>query len=200
MSEICGTLAASITKQCASLPKMGMEQTILLFPSAVLPYSGITFDVTNARSLITNIVPESAGFKVEGLLNKDTVRAIVDPVGDQELIDGTTHMIDQIKVYTNTVASQEELNKMLFGGDLFRAVIQVRWGGVGGDNAFRMLGTVVGMKAVLVSSNTNENDGAYIFQLMTPEGHREDNLPHQVLLAAGAAATKTAFGNGFAPA
>lgn len=191
-------IAASILRDCdANPPIKGLEQNLVVINWEDLAKSGISLDGTNPNELIDGLTLESGtqGYLFEGIQSKQNIKHANEFAVNENAQNGFRHILPEILWPDNSKAGRAELNKMKNGR--FYVVSERLWKGASSADAFLFYGYLVGLELVVVSDESNENDGLPVITFQTPEGFYEPNLPH-LLLDTDYATTKTAFGNLFA--
>ena len=195
MAIYCNEISAEILRDCSNLPTANLEQKVLLIAASDLAASGITFDVTNPNSLITDIALTTAevGFLVEGVMNKTWINNGNTFVNPADGTPGFIHMLSGIRILDPDHAMRDQINKLAVGGATVYAVVERKWKGTDSDDAFLFLGLKYGLVIPDggIIDNSNENDGTLVISLQTPEGFKEPYLPH-VFLDTDYATTATA--------
>jgi len=194
MATFCATLAADVLRNCTSKAQSGLEQKVVLIPTSL----AVTFtdDSTNPNELITDIALPSAtsGQLIEGVRDKFWINHNNSFVNPDDGQPGYIHMVEGIRILTNSVAARKAVNDLTTGGNSYYVVVESRWKGESKAAAFRLLGKMHGLTVPDggVIDNSNENDGSIVVTLQTPAGMREDYLP-AIVLETNYATTKTAF-------
>ena len=182
MAIFCANIANDILQDCANIPVAQYEQRVLLIPASVLPASGITFDGTNPNSLITAIALASSetGELIEGIMNKTWINGGNTFVNAADASPGFIHQLNGIRILDPSQEKRDEINKLATGGATVFAVIERKWKGTASLDAFLFHGVKYGLVIPDggIIDNSNENDGAIVITLQTPEGFKEPNLPH----------------------
>jgi hypothetical protein len=201
MATFCATLAADVLRNCTSKAQSGLEQKVVLIPTSLAVV--FTYDSTNPNELITDITLPSAtsGLLIEGVRDKFWINHNNSFVNPDDGLPGYVHMIEGIRILTNSVAARKAVNDLTTGGNSYYVVVPARWKGESGAAKYRLLGNMHGLTVPDggVIDNSNENDGAIVVTMQTPAGMREDYLPHLVL-ETNEATTDTAFAAKFATA
>ena len=184
MANFCNEIENDILRLCSDgdQPVANIEQKILLIPSARLPASGITFDGSNPNSLITAIALETAdtGELIEGIKNKTWINNGNTFVNPADGSPGFIHQLNGIRILDPSQEKRDEINKLAVGGATVFVVIERLWRGPSSLDAFLFHGLKFGLVIPDggIIDNSNENDGALVITLQTPEGFKEPWLPH----------------------
>ncbi|WP_462250433.1 hypothetical protein [Ekhidna sp.] len=193
-------IAADILRDCDNNPPVkGLEQNLLIINWEDLAKSGISLDASNPKELIDGLTLNSgtSGFLFEGIQSKQNIKHANEFVTNENTQNGLRHILPELIWADNSKAGRAELNKMKNGR--FYIISERLWKGADSADAFLFYGYLIGLEMVIVSDESNENDGLPVVTFQTPEGFYEPNVPH-LLLDTDYATTKTAFGNKFAQA
>ena len=181
MSIFCDELGADILQDCTNRPTAHLDQRVLIIPSSQLPASGITFDGTRPDSLITAIsLSSGSGYLIEGIQQKNWVNHGNTYSNSADQSAGMIHHLNGIRILDPSQEVRDEVNNLAFGGAPVFAIVERKWKGTSSLDAFLFFGLKFGLvipDGGLVD-NSNENDGAMVITLQTPEGLKEPNLPH----------------------
>ena len=185
MADYCDKLENDILRLCSDLPVANLVQKVLLIPASRLPASGITFAGTNPNSLITAIALESSetGELIEGITTKtwfNNGNTFVNPADGSP---GFIHQLNGIRILDPSQEKRDEINKLAVGGATVFVVTERLWRGPSSLDAFLFHGLKFGLVIPDggIIDNSNENDGALVLTLQTPEGFKEPWLPHVYL-------------------
>lgn len=185
MAIFCSNIANDILQDCSNKPVAQYEQRVLLIPESVLAASGITFDGTNPNSLITALAltTSATGELIEGILNKTWINGGDTFVNPADGSPGFIHQLNGIRILDPSHEKRDEINKLAGGGATVFAVIERKWRGTDSKDAFLFHGLKFGLVIPDggIVNNSNENDGAMVLTLQTPEGFKEPYLPHVYL-------------------
>jgi len=185
MATYCENIENDILQDCANKPVANYEQKVLLIPASVLAASGITFDVTNPNSLITALAltTSATGELIEGIMNKTWISSGNTFVNPTDGSPGFIHMLNGIRILDPSQEKRDEINKLATGGATVFALIERKWRGTSSLDAFLFHGLKFGLTIPDggIIDNSNENDGAMVITLQTPEGFKEPYLPHVYL-------------------
>lgn len=193
MSEICTEIAIDLTRDCVNTPVAGIRQTAILIPLDHITAKTVT------DGLMTVLTLSAAGHKIEVMKEfMNYQNSFVNPADGQS---GFKHSVQNIHVLDPSVEVRNAINLMATSGRRFALVLERNWKGTDSADAFLVFGVNFGLEIPDggIVDNSNENDGAMIISLGTPEVFKEQRVP-DVLLLTDYAATKTAFDNAFAPA
>ena len=192
MAEFCSALGADILADCINRPVAGVEQKLVLFPLDTLT------TYTQTDGLATAMTLSAAGFVIDGI--NDVLRFENSFVRPAESQAGFKHSLPGIIIRNISVATRNEINKLLVGGKKYAAVLERRAKGAAKADAFLVFGPTYGLEVPDGGfvDNSNENDGMMVLTLTSPDFAKEPRVP-DVLLLTDYATTKTASDAGFAP-
>lgn len=195
MPIYCSEIENDILQDCANKPVAHLEQKVLLIPASKLPSTGITFDGSYPNALITDIALNTAetGELIEGIMNKTWINNGNTFVNPADGSPGFIHMLNGIRILDPSHEKRDEINKLAVGGATVFAIIERKWKGTSSEDAFLFHGLKFGLSIPDggIIDNSNENDGALVITLQTPEGFKEPHMPH-VYLDTNYATTQTA--------
>ncbi len=185
MATFCTELENDILRDCSNQPVANLEQKVLIIPDSLLPATGITFDGTNPDSLITALALDTGttGKLVEGIMNKTWINNGNTFVNPADGSPGFIHMLSGIRILDPSQEKRDEINKLATSGATVFALIERFWRGDSDLDAFLFHGLKFGLVIPDggIIDNSNENDGALVVTLQTPEGFKEPWLPHVYL-------------------
>lgn len=184
MANFCSEIENDILRLCTDQPVANLEQKVLLVQASLLPASGITFDGSNPNSLITALVMTSGdGRLVEGIMNKTWINNGNTFVNPADGSPGFIHQLNGIRILDPSQEKRDEINKLATGGATVFAIVERKWRGPSDLDAFLFHGLKFGLVIPDggIIDNSNENDGALVITLQTPEGFKEPWMPHVYL-------------------
>lgn len=197
MNCLTDILSADIVTDCDNLAKAGIEADVLLIPHAMLDKTASTHDVAN-RLLMTDLklTPGSTALVLQGVkqlngFNWEFVK------GDSQTLDKFRHLFNGV---INTPSAENRLQaSKLAKGESYAIVVNKKFKGADGKDAFLVLGYDSGLYVSEMTENSREANGAINFTLASEDEQLENDMPRQ-LLEADYATTLLAFGNKFAEA
>lgn len=184
MSNYCQEIENDILRDCNNPAVAHLEQKVLLVQSSLLPASGITFDGTNPNELITDLsLTSDDGRLIEGVMNKTWINHGNTYVNPADGSPGFIHQLNGIRILDPSVEKRHEINALAVGGATVFALVERKWKGTDSEDAFLFLGLKFGLCIPDggIIDNSNENDGAMVISLQTPEGFKEPYMPHVFL-------------------
>jgi len=185
VANYCLEIENDILQDCSNKPHPNLEQKVLLIPSSLLPASGITFDGTYPNSLITALALTSAetGKLIEGIMNKTWINNGNTFVNPADGSPGFIHQFNGLRLLDPSAEKRDELNKLATGGSTVFGIVERKWRGTSDLDAFLFHGLKFGLVIPDggIIDNSNENDGAIVITLQTPEGFKEPYMPHVYL-------------------
>ena len=184
MAFFCTEIENSILRDCSNKPLAGMVQKVLLIQASLLPASGITFDGSNPNSLITALTMTSSdGRLIEGIMDKNWLNSATSFVNPADGSPGFIHQLNGIRILDPSQEKRDEINKLATSGAPVFAVTESYWKGTSSLDAFHFYGLKYGLTIPDggIIQNSNENDGATVISLRTPEGFKEPYQPHVYL-------------------
>lgn len=188
-------LAADILKDCNNAPVAGLEVDVLLFNREDVDFGSLTYDATNDL-ILTNfqLLSGSTGFKLEGIKQSNGASS---ELVVKDYTNAYKHMISGA-IVAPSAENMLSLEQIMNGGS-YVAIVERKWKGTNGDDAFLVLGLDAGMIASSSTWNSKENSGIELFELASEDQYEEPRKP-RVLLETDYATTKAAFDNKFVQA
>lgn len=186
-------LSQDIQKDCDNKPKAGIEVDVVLINFEDIDKVNSTYDVSNDL-IITDLALKSGkkGYKLEGI--KQVNGASWELVKKEESFDAYKHTFSGV-VLAPSAENKKELSKVLSGGR-YVAVVEKKWKGSLGVDAFEVLGWDSGLVASTAVWNTKEADGTIKFELASEDGYEETEMSRNSL-ETDYDTTKTAFDAGY---
>ena len=189
-------LSGNILKDCDNKPKGGLEVNAVLINFEDIDKTASTLDATNDL-IITNLATASGttGYFLEGI--KQTNGIAVELVIKEDSFDAFTHTFSGV-ILAPSAANKKAAAEIVSGGR-YVVVVEKKWKGEDGADAFEVLGWDSGLYASVLTYNSKESDGVIKFELASQEGYEEPEISRN-LLETDYATTKIAFDAAFATA
>jgi hypothetical protein len=182
-------LTAAIAKDCEERPQAGIEVNVVLINFDDIDKVTSTYDAANDL-VITSLNTKSGtqGFFLEGI--KQVNGASFELVKKETSFDGYKHLFTGV-VLTPSAANKKLLAQVASGGR-YVAVVEKKWKGALGIDAFEVIGWDSGLVISTMVWNTKENDGVISFELASEDGYEEPQMTRNNL-ETNYATTLTAF-------
>jgi len=189
-------LTAAITKDCDNKPVGGVEVDACLINFDDIDKITSTLDVANDL-IITNLSTKTgtSGFKIEGV--KQTNSVSFEMVKKEETFDMYKHVFAGV-ILAPTAANKKLLAQVASGGR-YVVVVEKKFKGASGVDAFEVLGWGSGLVISTVIYNSKEADGVIKFELASEDGFEEPEMTRNNL-ETDYDTTKTAFDADYATA
>ena len=172
----CGTLTVGITTNCSTKPVGGLDVDVYIANRADI--ASLTKDGTN--DLIVEAITMAATkkfYKFSGLKqsNKASVKMFKGPY-----FNSWDHGADLI-IFSNTADTKAKIIEQMANGDMVM-IINNKWRGTAGNQAFEMLGYEVGLTGNVIERVSDDADtqGAWKVTLGPPDGEHEPRTPLSV--------------------
>ena len=193
MSLLCdGILSGDILADCENPMVGGLEVNVLLVNHSDIDKTACTFSSTN-KTVLTNFQLKAGktAYLLEGIkqINSLASELVVKETSQDKMKHTFSGMI-----LNYSAANKAKLYDMI--GGLFAVIVELKWKGATGEDAFQIGGFESGMRLSVVNWSTKENDGNISFELSSVEGYEEPK-PTLSILETSYALTATAFGNKF---
>ena len=181
-------LTSNILFTCAEAGKLFLSGGF----AVLINYEDVDWTGTTAsNSIVTALTLESGstGYKLEWYRNLASTSSTFNK--DTENFDGFSHSF--LGRLPNTSAENAERAAELKGGK-FLVVVKTNYTGSGTtqEEAFKIYGYDGGLELAEMTNSSNENGGATLFTLTTPEGVVEP-YPYRVLLETDYVTTQASF-------
>jgi len=173
MSEVISEIGGDIDRDALNYPVSGMLQKVLLIPGSTLDPRDTTHVVKSTDSLVTDIVPTTAGFVIEGNGKNNTMDFNEELVNDVKGRNGYILSVTGIQVLDPSAETREFVKDQAVGGGHVFVVFQRKWQGTAREDAFYFGGFMHGMTIKDYVFTGNENNGAIMFSLVTPDERTE---------------------------
>ncbi len=185
-------LTQDILFTCADAGKLFLDDGY----AVLINYSDVDFTSTTASgATVTALTLESGttGYKMEFYRNLGSTTSTFNK--DTENVDGFSNSF--LCRLPNSSADNAERAAELKGGT-YMVVVKTKFKGTDNLDAFKVYG-YSGMELAEMTNSSNENGGATLFTLTTPEGVIEE-YPYRVLLETDYATTQASFDSLFVEA
>lgn len=193
MAECIKRIESDILFDCENVSIPGLEPNAQYINREDIDLAGTTFDATN-KNLITNLALKTGkkGYKIQAF--KKLLNGFTKPIIEDEALNGHQHSIN-IRVFKNDPESYDLIDRFVNGANGV-VVVETKQKGENGKQAFEVLGWHVGLEVSADSAGKvyNENDGAYLLTLTTPNGFKEPRSIYK-WLEVDYAKTKAKFEN-----
>jgi hypothetical protein len=193
MSLLCdGILSGDILADCENPMVGGLEVNVLLVNHSDIDKTACTFSPTN-KTVLTNFQLKSGktGYLLEGVKQINSLSTELVPKETSQ--DKMKHMFSGM-ILNYSADNKAKLYDMI--GGLFAVIVELKWKGVAGADAFQIGGFDSGMRLSAVTWSSKENDGNISFELSSVEGYEETKQTLSIF-ETSYALTSTAFGNKF---
>ena len=189
-------LTADIQKDCDNKPMGGIEVNAVFINFDDIDKTTSTLDGTNDL-IITNLATASgtSGFNLEGI--KQVNGASFELVKKEESFDAYKHLFAGV-ILAPSAANKKSLDQIASGGR-YVVVIEKKWKGALGVDAFEVLGWDSGLVISTMVWNTKEADGTIKFEVSSEDGFEEPSMTRNNL-ETDYATTKVAFDAKYATA
>jgi len=196
MAENCESLlSADILKNCDHNPVAGLEVNMYFFNIDDIDRTNITVNASNDL-LLDNFQLKSGktGYVVEGIKQSNS---LTEELVIKDYANYYKHLIGGV-ILNPTAKNRKSLETILSGGN-YCVVVEKKWKGTDGVDAFVIVGLDVGVTASTKVYNSKENDGVEMFELASADGYEEPR-PYRSLLMTNYATTKLALDGKFVQA
>lgn len=193
MPDCTESLTGDILYDCINAPVGGIEKDVILINQEDIDIIATTYDVDNPN-IITNLQlkPGKKGFKFEGV--KQSNGKAWELVKKDNSPDKFKHTFSGV-IFNPNADNKLQASKLAKGGK-YVVVVEQKFKGEAGQDAFEVLGIKSGLELMTMTNNSKENDNMIMLELSSADGYEEPNFPH-TLLEATYVATKTSFTNKF---
>lgn len=185
-----GDLENDFTFDCSNPPQSGIEVDVVLIETKKINRTATA--VTG--NLCTNLeaISGESGIALQGI--KRTLTYSITATVREENSNGWVHAAN-LRIVNMSAESRAEIEKIL-NSDGITVVVEKKWKGTAGEDAFLILGLEKGMVLSEGVENSEEAEGTFTFTLQTRENELETKGGIN-LLDTDLATTRTAFGNKF---
>lgn len=164
----CGDLLSGAAVSCTDPLQGGVGRNSNVILLNINDVESIAYDVNYQITAITRKATKLA-YEFEGI--KQSLKPSHEIVNFPSGLPGFRHQI-QFSIFTYTQAQKNNIEQLARGRYL--AIIQNPKKDV---NAFEVYGVNVGLEATVVRRANQEEGGAYVITLSSPEGEPETKLP-----------------------
>lgn len=174
---VCGNITANLGFNCPTPLVSGTRDRMWIMDHAEYELATKTFAVGNAMVLTDVVLAGIAtAFYVEG---KNNSNAPSFALVKQTYGDVYDHMVNFLG-FDLTNAAKEALDT--FVGGRYVVAIENSFKGATGESAFELLGAGSGMEIKVFTRDAlnNDNQGAYVINLGTPEIGKEAHMPYAI--------------------
>lgn len=193
MNVLCdGILSGDILVDCLNPMVSGLEVNVLLINHGDLDKVASTFLAANPTQM-TNLQLKSGktAFLLEGV--KQINQLGFELVQKETSRDAFKHMFSGM-IFSISAENKAKMYDMV--GGLFAVVVELKWKGTLGVDAFQIGGFDRGLRLTALKWSSKENDANVTFELSSEEGGEEPR-PILSILETSYALTATAFANKF---